>query len=425
MVRLVIRIKEVFFKVRLYVLWLMPVFVILCWNPYFTIPVYTVKAAERSENQGQKQKTVKNSQIDLPDLSAKDPLLQPLVIYNGPEGALLKSHIRADFFGTFKPEIDIFQKSSEFDEACFSSNLASNEFDKQLEIFRLKQNLNGFNYGVEYRYVGKNLNDPNHYKKKTETETKVDLENDQQGVEVWGEQKIGAIGLKTFFSRFWDNVDRDPTQTQILTNKYGLEMKYKMDSLPIDVSFSHSREESEDIIKPDSTDYQGEQKETYGSSLNYYGGKAFTMTASSTYSYSQDLFDTNKKTGSYWHRISSCIRPASNLTITPMLSFGEYRYWYGERKENPSASLSINYSRIFNIVDLSLRGRYSQMRNTDGSQDVATLDTSVGLSWNAIYSFFPKMSYSFELGYDQYYDKISQNSSYDALCTSFKLEFHI
>ena len=168
MVRLVIRIKEVFFKVRLY------------WNPYFTIPVYTVKAAERSENQDQKQKTVKDSQIDLPDLSAKDPLSQPLVIYNGPEGALLKSHVRADFFGTFKPEIDIFQKSCEFDEACSPSNVASNEPDKHLEIFRLKQNLNGFNYGVEYRYVGKNLNDPNHYKKKTETETKVDLENDQQ-----------------------------------------------------------------------------------------------------------------------------------------------------------------------------------------------------------------------------------------------------
>jgi len=357
MIRLFIRIKEVFFRVCLCVLCLMPVFVILCWNPYLSLPVKAVKAAELSENQGQKQPTVKNSQINLPDPSAKDPLPQPLVIYNGPEGVLLKSHVKADFFKTFKPEIDIFQnKSPEFDEAFFSSNLASNESDKQLKIFRLKQKLNGFNYGVEYRYVGKNLNDPKHYKK-TETKTKVYLENDQEGVEIWGEKKVGSIGLKTFFSRFWDNVDLDPTHTQILTNQYGLEMKYKTDSLPIYFSFSYYREKSEDTIKPDSSEYQGTQKETYGSSLYYYGGKAFNMTASSRYSSSQDLFDPNKKTENFWHKIGSSIRPASNLTITPTLSFGEYRYlWYGERKENPSASLSITYSRIFNMVDLSLWG---------------------------------------------------------------------
>ncbi len=425
MIRLFIRIKEVFFRVRLRVLWLIPVFVILCWNPYFSIPVNAVKAAEGSENQGQKQPTVKNSQNNIADFSGKDPLSQPFVIYNGPEGVLLKSRVKAHFFGTFKPEIHIFHKSSEFDEALFSSNLASNDSDKQLEIFRLKQNLNGFNFGVEYRYVGKNLDDLNHYKNKTETETKVDLENNQQGVEIWGERKIGSIGLKTFFSRFWDNVDRDPAHTQTLTDKYGLEMKYKMDSLPINFFFSHSREKSEDTIKPGSSEYQGKQKETYGSSLYYYGGKAFNMTASSRYSHSRNLFDTNKKTESFWHRISSSIHPASNLTITPTLSFGEYRYWYGEHKENPSASLSITYSRIFNVVDLSLRGGYSQTRNTDGSQDAATLDTSVGLSWDANYSFFPKISCSLNLGYDQYDDKISQNSSYNALSTSFKLEFQL
>jgi hypothetical protein len=425
MVRLFIRIKEVFLKVRLCVLSLIPIFAILCWNPYFSLPVNAVNAAELFENQGEEESTVKNSQINLSDLCAIGPLSQPLVIYNAPESVLLKSHVTADFFRTFKPEIDIFQKTCEVDEAYFSSNLASNESDNQLEVFRLKQKLNDFKYGIEYRYVGKNLSDPDDYKKKTETETKVDLQNDQQGVEIWGEKKIGSIGLKTFFSRFWDNVDRDPTHTQILTNKYGLEMKYKMDSLPINFSFSYSREESEDTIKPDSSDYQGKQKESYGGSLYYCGDKAFTMTASSKYSYSQEVFDTNEKTESFWHGISFSIRPASNLTITPMLSYGKYRYGYEERKENPSASLSIKYSRIFNVVDLSLKGGYSQTRNTDGSQDAAELDTSMGLSWDANDSFFSKISYSLELGYDQYTDKICHNSSYKELSTSFKLEFNL
>ena len=425
MIRFFSPIKEIFFKMRLCALWFILVFVILYWNPYFSIPVNTVKAAECSENQCQKQRPVKNSQINLSDFFAKAPLAQPFVIYDGPEGVLLKSSVKADFFGTLKPEIEIFQKSYEVDETCFPLNLASNESDKHLEIFRLKQNLKGFNYGVEYRYVGKNLNDPNYYKKTTETETKVNLQNDQKGVEIWGEKKIRSIGLKTFFSRFWDNVDRDPMHTQILTNKYGLEMKCKIHSLPINFFFSHSREESEDTIKSDSSDYQGKQKETHAGFLYYCGGKAFNMTASSNYFHKQEEFDTNKKTVSFRHSISSSIHPASNLTITPTLSFGEYRYCYGEQKENPSASLSINYSRIFNVVDLSLRGGYSKTRSTDGSQDAAALDTSVGLSWDATYSFFPKIRCSLELGYNQYYDKICQNSSNNALSTSFKLEFQI
>jgi len=50
---------------RLCRLWLIPVFVILCWNPYFSIPVHAVNAAERSGSQCQKQPPVKKSQINL------------------------------------------------------------------------------------------------------------------------------------------------------------------------------------------------------------------------------------------------------------------------------------------------------------------------------------------------------------------------
>jgi hypothetical protein len=245
-------------------------------------------------------------------------------------------------------------------------------------------------------------------------------------VEIWGAKKIGPIGLKPFFSRFYDNVDRDPKQTRMLTNEYGLEMKYKMDSLPIYFSVSHSRGESESTIEPDSSEYQGKQKETYGGSLYYYGGKAFNMTASSSYSPSQDLIDPNKETHSYWHEISSTIRPVSNPFITPTVSFGEYRYlWYGERTENPYASLSITWSRLLNTVDLSLWGEYSQTRNTDGYQDAESLYTSVSISWDAKYLFLPKTRFSLDLGYDQYNDKIYQSSSYNSLSASFQLKFQL
>jgi hypothetical protein len=279
---------------------------------------------------------------------------------------------------------------------------------------------------LEYRYVGKNLNDFDRYKKKAETKTNFGLENDQEGMEIWGEKNIGSIGFKTFFSRFWDNVDRDPTLPRMLTHRYGLEMKYKMDLLPVCLSFSHFSEESEDTFEIKSSEYHGEQKKSYKSSLQYYAGKTFDVTASASYSLSQDLFDPNNETQSFRHKISSSIHPASNLTIIPTLSFGEYRYlWDGEQRENPSASLSISYSQIFNIVDLSLQGRYSQTKNNDRSLDAERLNTSIGLSWHANNSFFQEMCYSLDLGYNQYDDKINENSSYNTLSTSFKLEFQL
>ena len=427
MIRLFIRIKEVFFTFPLCVLWLILVFVNLLWNPIFSLPVKAENVAELSENQGQKQTTVKYSKSHLTDLFPKDPLEQLPIIYNGPGGTLLKYQAKADFLETFKPEVDIFQnKPSGFDETFFLSRSASNESDNRFEILRLEQKLKGFNYGLEYRYVGKNLNDFDRYKKRSESKTNFGLENDQEGVEIWGGQDIGSIGLTTFFSRFWDNINRDPAIPRMLTHRYGLEMKYKMDLLPVCLSFSHFREESEDTFEIESSEYHGEQKKTYKSSLHYHGGKAFDITASASYSLSQDLFDPNKETQSFRHKISSSIHPASNLTIIPTLNFGEYRYlWDGEQRENPSASLSISYSQIFNVVDLSLRGRYSQTKNNDRSLDTERLNTSIGLSWHVNNSFFQEMCYSLDLGYNQYDDKINEDSSYNTLSTSFKLEFQL
>ncbi|HAY38186.1 MAG TPA: hypothetical protein DCY53_01910, partial [Desulfobacteraceae bacterium] len=157
MIRLFIRIKKVFFTVPLCVSWVILVFVNLLWNPIFPLPLKAEKVPNLSENQGQKQTTVKYSKSHLPDIFPKDPLEQRPVIYNGPGGTLLKYQATADFLKTFKPEVDIFEnKPSELDETFFLSKSASNESDNRFEILRLEQKLKGFNYGLEYRYVGKN-----------------------------------------------------------------------------------------------------------------------------------------------------------------------------------------------------------------------------------------------------------------------------
>ena len=264
MIRLSIQIKKIPFRVFLRGLWLIPVFVILCWDPLCSFLVKPVKAAELSGNYAQSQPALKDSQISIHDDSVESPLPQPVVIDDGPDGLLLKSQVKVNFFDKSEPEIDIFQKkSSGFEAPFFSSNPGSKEPNNQLEIFRLNQKFNSFDFGLEYRYVGKNLSDLKDYKKKTNTKTKFNLKSDQEGVEVWGAKKIGPIGLKPFFSRFYDNVDQDPKQTRMLTNEYGLEMKYKVDFLPLYFSFSHSRAQSESAVESNGLEYQGEQKETY------------------------------------------------------------------------------------------------------------------------------------------------------------------
>jgi hypothetical protein len=421
------QIMKIHLRVFLRGLWLIPAFAILCGNPYFPFIVKAVKATELSEIHLKSQPGLNDSQISIDVGSVERPLPQPLIIDDGPEGLLLKSHVKTNFIAKFKSDIDIYQnKSSEFEDSFFSSTMASNEADKQLEIFRLKQKSNSFFYGAEYRYVGKDLKNIADYKKKTNTKTSLDLKRDQEGLGIWGGENIGPIGFKTFFSRFWNNVDRNPKQTRLMTNEYGLEIKYKINFLPIYFSLSHSREESESTVDPNSLKYKRNHKETYGGSLYYYGGKAFNMTASSSYSPSQDLVDPNKVTHSYWHEISASISPVSNLTITPTVSFGEYQYlWYGEQTENPSISLSIIRNQLLDMIDLSLWGEFSRTKSTDGYQDSETLNTSVEIGWNAKYLFFPKARFSLDLGYDQYDDKIYQSSSYDSFSASFQLKFQL
>jgi hypothetical protein len=421
------RIKEVFFAVRLRRVWLVPVFVNLFWNPFFHLPLHAAKAAELSRNHGQKQTTSIKTPIELAVLSAGDAFLQPSIIYDGPGVKLLKIKVKADILETFQPDIDIFQNiSSESVEAFSSPISSSNASDNRFEIFRLKQKLNSFNCGLEYRHIAKNLNDFSRYKNKTETRTKVGLKNDQEGVEVWGEENIGSLGIRTFFSRFSDNVDSNAALPQMLTHKYGLELKYKMGSLPIWLSLFHTREQSENNFETGGSEYQGIQKETYNGSLKYDGGKHFGFTASSSYSSSRDLFHPDQKTISLRNSIRSSIRPASHLTITPMFSFGEYRnLWDGTLEINPSASLFVTYHRIFNIVDLSFLGRHSQTSNTDQSLDNETLSSSIGLAWTSKRMFSRKINYSLNLGFNEYADNIQPDNSYRFLSASFKFEFQL
>ena len=332
---------------------------------------------------------------------------------DGTWGWLWKSEKNNELSRAHTAEMDIIGKEIRpFHHHTSLSDRILDGRKQQLQIFRLKQKSDSFSYGAEYRYVAKDLKNPKSYRKMTSTNYK--LESDQEGVEVWAARDIGPIQFKPFFSRFWNNVNGASNRYQMLTTAYGLKVRYKPHYLPFYFSLSYSQGQSESAMEPDDWASKGSTENTYEGSLYYWGGEAFSLTASTSYSSSRDLYDAANETESFWHEISAHFRPITNLSISPTVSFGEYRYlWCGERTENPAASLSISYSRLFDAVDLFLWGEYSGSWGTAGYQDAITYSGSAEISWEAKYWSLPKTRFSFEFDYDAYVDKVYPDSSYD------------
>jgi hypothetical protein len=344
---------------------------------------------------------------------------------NGSESVLWRFTKRYELSPMFTPEVDMVTKENRASYDTFlERNLPSDARDRQLHILNLKQHLGDFSYGAEYRHVGKSAKRFEDYKKSIRGHYK--LQSDQEGLEVWAAKKFGSIHCKGFFSRFWDNVDGNPRHYQMLTIQTGVAADYKIPSLPIYLSFSYSRGESASTTEPYNSRAKGSSRETYDGSIYYYGGDKFDVTLSSAYSPSVDRYDSEKETESYWHEFSASFRPTWNITITPTVSYGEDRYlWYGGRIEMPSASLSIGYSQLFDVIDFSLWGSFSRMKGSDGYLDETTLDSWVEINWSMEDLLSSEVKCALEVGYQQHIDNIYPDGSYDALSASisFKLPF--
>ena len=403
-------------------------------------------AAEISKDKKQVQ-DLDNLQSHIQDeLIAKKPTKVPEInIFDKSELARLKSAIgktvfendgipsslwkvkeQIQFSQKIHPEISIIRKeisSSELPNIFFDVTHDENEPIRKLRDIKLTQKLNTFTFGAEYRYVGNDLQDLDRYKKMLGEKGKID--NDQEKIDVWGAKKIGPVGFKAFFSRSWDNVESDPEKYQMLESTGGAEIDFKAPYVPIWFNFSYSKSMSESTIEPKGSKTKGQNGDSISGSLYYYMGNAFDITLSSNYFPSQDRIRSNRKTETFWHEISANIRPTWYITITPTISYGEYRYlWYGERTENPSASLSVSLSKLFKTVDIYFWESYSRMRGTDGYQDDMMFNTALGISWKAKYfTSLPKMKFSIDLDHYSYIDKIYSESSSNDMGTSFSVKF--
>ena len=429
-------------------IWLLPLLLSFCWISFRATGAFTfAEAAETSKNPDLAQQAFENIQnhIDSPLAKKKPSKLSEIIIIDKAELAKLKNNTRkavidddgtlgyfwrmkqkVNFSGIFTPQLSVFRKetsASEIPQFQLNKILNDSESRRELAVIKLTQKSKGYSIGTQYSYGGNDLKNPGKYKKASYANN--ELKNDEEKIHVWGGKKIGSLGLKTFISRSWNNVERDPDKYQMTGTFGGAALDFKTPRLPFWFSFSYSQGTSESTMEPDGSKSKGENLQNYGGSLYYRGGEAFDMTLSSSYSPTQDRIRSDEITDTFWHEISANIRPTWKITITPTISFGEYRYlWYGERTKNPSASLSVSLSELFETVDLNFWGYYSGMRGTDGYQDDMMFNTSLGISWKAKYfSSLPNMKFSIDLDHSTYINKIYPESSSNDIGTTFSAKF--
>ena len=403
----------------------MPVWALLLVYPFLSFPWHPISpllSAAAADTGSTSKKVYATQQQSGKDTGTSKLTRKKVIEKNGTESMLGTFTKKYEFSPMLTPLVDIVSKENRAFYGSFPrSSRLSDGRAQQLQVVNLKQSHNSFSYGAEYRYVGKSAIKPKDYRKLTKGH--YNLRNDQEGLEIWAAREFGPIRLTGFLSRFWDNVDNSPTRYRMFTSQTGMAVDYKTPSLPIYLSFSHSRGASRSTTKPGDSKANDSSREIYDGSLYYYGGNKFDATLSSSYALSEELYDSERETESYWHEVSASFRPTWNITITPAVSYGEDRYrWYGERTEMPSASLCTTYSGLFDAIDLSLWGSYFRMKSTDGYLDETTLDSSVEINWNTKDLLVPEIKWALEIGYQRYTDNIYPDSSYDALSASLFLE---
>jgi hypothetical protein len=412
----------------------------------FSLSITLTQAAEIPKNWGQAQQAFENirahtnsalaeekpskpSEINIIDetevAELKGPRSRMAIDDDGTPGYYWRNKDKFDL-GIFKSELSVFRKEAPVPEIFpffFDRTQDEDESQRELKVVKLTQKSKGYCIETQYSYGGKDLKNPDKYMKPSYTNS--ELKNDEEKIQIWGTKKIGPVGLKTYISRSWNNVEKDPDKYRMAKTFGGGALDFKVPRLPFWFNLSYSQGTSESTMAPDGSKTKGENEQNYGGSLYFYGDETYDITLSSSHSPTRDRIRSHRKTDTFWHEISANIRPTSYITITPTISLGEYRYrWYGEKTENPSASLSVYLSQLFKTVDLYLWGYYSGMRGTDGYQNDMTLNTSIGISWTAKYfSSIPEMKFAIELDNATYVDKIYLDNSSNTVGTSFSVKF--
>ncbi|HEY2989191.1 MAG TPA: hypothetical protein VGL11_15775 [Candidatus Binatia bacterium] len=253
------------------------------------------------------------------------------------------------------------------------------EETNRLLRFGTKGSWADFNYGAEYRSVGKDFISLSPQK----------FAADQEGGELWTQRKFGIFGLKLSFSDFTNNVTLDPALPRITKMQGGASLSVAPSSWPV-FSLFYSKGLLFSSNEPAGFRPQRGPLDSAGVSLFYQAGQ-WDTTLSSAYSLSNITSrwrEENKSAAGHFHLLSSDVE-----THTPVLA------------------LNLNYRPSVMPVQVSAFGSYTKNTATDGYTDNDAVNLSTALNWTLGESRAGKSVLSLGASFNRYLDKSEPESS--------------
>jgi hypothetical protein len=281
--------------------------------------------------------------------------------------------------------------------------------DHDFASLGVKGEVEGFEAGVQYRSVGKRL----------ERLVKAPKGlKDREGHELWVAQRLGLLKLRLSDSELTDNVDRSPALPRTTKDQTAVSAAMAVPEWPV-FELTYATGDSTRVrLTPEGREGTPERFdfESVTGSASYYGGPAWDVSASSTFSQSRRAFRPQDETATTSQELSLTLRLLESVTAVPTLSLGQERYtWSSMRTDTSAAGLTVSYAPPARGWSASTFASYTATRTSDRSIDgrsvsiIATVNCALG-------RWLPKRSsVSFEAGYDRYVDGVVPESSSRAI----------
>jgi hypothetical protein len=266
----------------------------------------------------------------------------------------------------------------------------------------------GFEAGTQYRSAGKRLEGliqaPASYR-------------DREGHEVWVAQRFGPLRLRLADAELTDNVDRNLALPRTTKDQTAVTAELGLDGWPVLGLTVASGDSTRVRLTGDGREGAPERHEFESAtgSVYYYGGPAWSLSASSTLSRSRHADRPGDDMTLAHHDLSLTLHPYPSLTVTPRLGLGQERYdLTGLEVDTGAAGLTLSYAPPATRWWAWSYVGYTTTRAGDASTDVRSVSV-VGALTYGLERWLPGCTVSVQAGYDHYVDTAVPESSAQAV----------
>jgi hypothetical protein len=266
----------------------------------------------------------------------------------------------------------------------------------------------GFEAGAQYRSAGKRLEAlikaPSSYR-------------DREGHEVWVAQRFGPLRLRLAGSELTDNVDRDLALPRTTKDQTAVSAELGLEGWPLLGLTVASGDSTRIRLARAGRDEPPEpyEFESVTGSVYYYGGPAWSVSASSTLTRSRHAGRTDDDMVMAHHDLGLTLRPHESLALTPMLSLGQERYApSGLDVDRGMAGLTVSYAPPRSRWSAWSYVGYTTTRASDASTDARSVSITSALTYG-LGRWLPGCTLSVQAGYDRYVDTAVPDSAAQAV----------